>query len=236
MSLNSRSQMINISIRAVICGMVLSASTISVTTAQAQSLGFAPAAQPSSFEQFFRARGRAEEPSAPDTARHLKRQLVAYATQDQRGTIIVDTGNTYLYFILGDRQAIRYGTGVGRDGFTWSGVKTVERKAEWPDWVPLAEMIARQPFLPRFMAGGQRNPLGARALYLGGTVYRIHGTNQPSSIGSRVSSGCIRMLNEDVVDLYARVQVGTKVVVLPASRNASPASRRSTVGWRGGAS
>jgi lipoprotein-anchoring transpeptidase ErfK/SrfK len=112
-------------------------------------------------------------------------------------------------------MAIRYGIGVGRDGFTWSGVKAVERKAEWPDWIPPEEMLRRQPYLPRFMAGGPGNPLGARAMYLGGTVYRIHGTNAPSTIGKQVSSGCIRMLNEDVIDLYARVNVGTKVVVLP---------------------
>ena len=112
-------------------------------------------------------------------------------------------------------KAIRYGIGVGREGFTWSGVRTIERKAEWPDWVPPAEMIASQPYLPRFMAGGPGNPLGARAMYIGGTVYRIHGTNAPSTIGKKVSSGCIRMLNEDVTDLYSRVNVGTKVVVLP---------------------
>jgi lipoprotein-anchoring transpeptidase ErfK/SrfK len=110
---------------------------------------------------------------------------------------------------------IRYGVGVARDGFTWSGVKTVERKAQWPDWTPPSEMIARSPYLPRFMAGGVTNPLGARALYLNGTFYRIHGTNAPSTIGSRATSGCIRMSNDDVIDLYNRVKVGTKVVVLP---------------------
>lgn len=149
---------------------------------------------------------------------HLRRQVVSYPTREPAGTIIVDTPNTYLYYVLGNGQAIRYGIGVGRDGFRWSGVKAVERKAEWPDWVPPAEMIARQPYLPRFVAGGPHNPLGARALYLGGTIYRIHGTNVPSSIGQRVSSGCIRMLNEDVVDLYERAKVGTKVVVLPDNR------------------
>jgi lipoprotein-anchoring transpeptidase ErfK/SrfK len=149
---------------------------------------------------------------------HLRRQVVSYATAEAAGTIVIDTPNTYLYYVLGGGKAIRYGIGVGREGFTWSGVKSVERKAEWPDWVPPAEMLERQPYLPRFMAGGPGNPLGARAMYLGGTVYRIHGTNQPSSIGKRVSSGCIRMLNEDVVDLYARVNLGTKVVVLPMTR------------------
>jgi lipoprotein-anchoring transpeptidase ErfK/SrfK len=153
-----------------------------------------------------------------ETPKHLRRQIVGYPTREPAGTIIIDTPNTYLYYVLGNGQAMRYGIGVGRDGFRWSGVKTVERKAEWPDWIPPAEMVARQPYLPRFVAGGPHNPLGARALYIGGTIYRIHGTNVPSSIGQRVSSGCIRMLNEDVIDLYERAKVGTKVVVLPDSR------------------
>ena len=131
------------------------------------------------------------------------------------GTIIIDTGNTALYYVLGQGRAIRYGVGVGREGFTWSGVQTISRKAEWPDWHPPAEMIARQPYLPRFMAGGPGNPLGARAMYLGSSEYRIHGTNDPSTIGKFVSSGCIRLTNEDVADLFSRVDVGTKVVVLP---------------------
>src|SRR6266851_5742164 len=122
----------------------------------------------------------------------LKRQIVSYATREAPGTVIIDTPNTYLYYVLGGGRAIRYGIGVGRDGFTWSGVQSVTKKAEWPDWIPPAEMLARQPYLPRFMAGGDGNPLGARAIYLGGTLYRIHGTNQPSTIGGRVSSGCIR--------------------------------------------
>jgi lipoprotein-anchoring transpeptidase ErfK/SrfK len=145
----------------------------------------------------------------------LKRQVVNYATREAPGTIIIDTPNTYLYYVLGGGQAIRYGIGVGREGFTWSGTQTITRKSEWPDWTPPPEMIARQPYLPRQMAGGPGNPLGARAMYLGGTVYRIHGTNAPQTIGKHVSSGCIRMTNEDVTDLYARVNVGTKVVVLP---------------------
>ncbi len=128
---------------------------------------------------------------------------------------MIDTGNTTLYYVLGQGRAIRYGVGVGREGFTWSGVQTVSRKAEWPDWHPPAEMIARQPYLPRFMAGGPGNPLGARAMYLGNSVYRIHGTNDPSTIGKFVSSGCIRLTNEDVADLFSRVDVGAKVVVLP---------------------
>jgi lipoprotein-anchoring transpeptidase ErfK/SrfK len=147
----------------------------------------------------------------------LRRVTVDYPTNEAPGTVVVDTQNTYLYYVLGGGKAIRYGIGVGREGFTWSGVKAVERKAEWPDWTPPAEMIARSPYLPRFMAGGVTNPLGARAMYLSGTFYRIHGTNAPSTIGSRATAGCIRMANEDVIDLYDRVKVGAKVVVLPAA-------------------
>jgi lipoprotein-anchoring transpeptidase ErfK/SrfK len=154
----------------------------------------------------------------------LQRRTVDYRTNEAPGTIIVDTPNTYLYYVLPGGKAIRYGVGVGREGFTWSGVKTVERKAEWPDWTPPPEMIARSPYLPRFMAGGVTNPLGARAMYLSGTFYRIHGTNAPSTIGSRASSGCIRMANDDVIDLYSRVQVGTKVVVLPVAERQAAAS------------
>jgi len=142
------------------------------------------------------------------------RALVSYSTGEAPGTIIIDTPHTYLYYIVGGGKALRYGIGVGREGFTWSGVQAITRKAEWPDWSPPAEMLNRQPYLPRVMAGGPGNPLGARALYLGETAYRIHGTNQPNTIGRHVSSGCIRMLNEDVIDLYARVDVGTKVIVL----------------------
>ena len=153
---------------------------------------------------------------------NLRRQEVAFATKEPPGTLIVDTPNTYLYYVLGGGRAIRYGVRVGRDGFTWTGVQKISRKAEWPDWHPPTEMIERQPYLPRFMAGGPGNPLGARAMYLGSTVYRIHGTNQPSTIGKFVSSGCIGMLNEDVSDLFDRVKVGTRVVVLPGG--APPAS------------
>jgi lipoprotein-anchoring transpeptidase ErfK/SrfK len=140
---------------------------------------------------------------------------VSYQTKEPAGSIIVDTPNTYLYLVLGNGRAMRYGIGVGREGFTWAGTERVSRAVEWPDWHPPSEMIERQPYLPRFMAGGESNPLGARALYLGNTLYRIHGTNQPSTIGSFVSSGCIRLTNEDVTDLYSHVQVGTRVVVLP---------------------
>ncbi len=152
---------------------------------------------------------------ATDIPARLRRQQVNYSTTESPGTIVIDTPNTYLYLVLGDGKAIRYGIGVGRDGFTWSGVKTIERKSEWPDWLPPTDMLQRQPYLPRFMAGGPGNPLGARAMYLSGSAYRIHGTNKPSSIGQHVSSGCIRLLNEDVIDLYGRTHIGTKVVVLP---------------------
>jgi lipoprotein-anchoring transpeptidase ErfK/SrfK len=146
---------------------------------------------------------------------NLRRQEVSFVTKEPAGTIVVDTPNTYLYYVLGNGRAIRYGVRVGRDGFTWTGVQKISKKAEWPDWFPPTEMIERQPYLPRFMAGGPGNPLGARAMYLGSTVYRIHGTNQPSTIGKFVSSGCIGMLNEDVSDLFDRVKVGTRVVVWP---------------------
>ena len=148
-------------------------------------------------------------------APNLRRQLVEYSVNVAPGTVIVDTAQTYLYFVLGNGKAIRYGIGVGREGFTWSGVERVTRKAEWPDWNPPAAMIARQPYLARFTAGGEGNPLGARAIYLGSTMYRIHGTNMPETIGTNVSSGCIRLLNADVIDLYSRVNVGTKIIVLP---------------------
>lgn len=141
------------------------------------------------------------------------RTEVAYDGPEAPGTIVVDTPRKFLYFVHGRGRATRYGIGVGRPGFEWSGVKTVSRKAEWPDWTPPAEMLARRPDLPRHMAGGPANPLGARALYLGSSLYRIHGTNEPGTIGQNVSSGCIRMMNEDVVDLYDRAPVGTRVVV-----------------------
>ena len=144
----------------------------------------------------------------------FRRQTVDYRTSEPAGTIIIDTPNTYLYYVLGNGRAVRYGIGVGRDGFRWSGTQSITRKAEWPDWTPPTEMVRRQPYLPRFVAGGPNNPLGARALYLGDTIYRIHGTNAPETIGERVSSGCIRMVNTDVIDLYARVNVGTRVIVL----------------------
>jgi lipoprotein-anchoring transpeptidase ErfK/SrfK len=161
-----------------------------------------------------------EDGVAVELPARLKRQVVSYSTREAPGTIIIDTPNTYLYLVMGNGQAMRYGIGVGRDGFTWAGTQSITKKAEWPDWTPPPEMIARQPYLPRQMAGGPGNPLGARAMYLGGTIYRIHGTNAPATIGTRVSSGCIRLTNEDVADLYARVHVGTKVIVLPQERRA----------------
>ncbi|MGE3645813.1 MAG: L,D-transpeptidase family protein [Beijerinckiaceae bacterium] len=143
-----------------------------------------------------------------------ERQEVAYSAKHGAGTIVVDTPNRFLYLVLGNGRAMRYGIGVGRPGFEWSGVKRVTRKAEWPDWRPPSEMLKRRPDLPAFMPGGPSNPLGARAMYLGSSLYRIHGTNEPETIGTNVSSGCIRLLNRHVIDLYGRVRVGTKVIVI----------------------
>jgi lipoprotein-anchoring transpeptidase ErfK/SrfK len=155
-----------------------------------------------------------EQPSGVVEER-FRRQVVAFNSNEAPGTIVIDTPNTYLYYVLGGGRAIRYGIGVGREGFTWAGTQSIARKQEWPDWHPPQAMIERQPYLPRFMAGGPGNPLGARAMYLGNTEYRIHGTNAPQTIGQRVSSGCIRLTNEDVSDLFDRVSVGARVVVLP---------------------
>lgn len=159
-----------------------------------------------------------DEPGlVPDDAVQLppqfQRQMVLYRTTEAPGTIIVHTNERFLYLVQGNGRAMRYGVRVGREGFQWQGLLSITRKAEWPDWTPPPEMIKRQPYLPRFMAGGPGNPMGARAMYLGTTVYRIHGTNQPMTIGKAVSSGCFGMVNADIVDLYARVPVGTKVVV-----------------------
>ena len=162
----------------------------------------------------------------------LQRQVVAYPSREAPGTIIVDTPHTYLYYVLGHGQALRYGIGVGRQGYTWSGVKSVVRKQEWPDWYPPPEMIARQPYLPRMVAGGPGNPLGARALYIGGTEYRIHGTNDPSSIGKHMSSGCIRLTNDNIVDLFNRVHIGAKVIVLPQHGVPTHEAKDEPRGWR----
>ncbi len=142
------------------------------------------------------------------------RQVVAYRGPERPGTVVVDIDRRFLYLVQGGGTAIRYGVGVGRPGFEWSGMKRITAKREWPDWRPPAEMLRRRPDLPRYMSGGLDNPLGARAMYIGGSLYRIHGSNEPDTIGQAVSSGCIRMTNEDVVDLYNRVRVGTRVVVL----------------------
>ncbi len=204
----------------LVAGALLTAPAVLPAAVNAQALGYAstsPAAFPSDDVM-------TDQPAVTDDGggsasselpARLRRTLVDLDTREAPGTIIIDTGNTALYYVLGHGQAIRYGIGVGRQGFTWSGTQTISRKAEWPDWYPPAEMIARQPYLPRFMAGGAGNPLGARAMYLGSSEYRIHGTNDPSTIGKFISSGCIRLTNEDVEDLFNRVNVGTKVVVLP---------------------
>ena len=170
----------------------------------------------------YQAAPQAVTPAPPDEqsenaelAPRLQRQVADYPSREAPGTVVIDTPHTFLYYVLGGGKAIRYGIGVGRQGFTWSGVKSIVRKTEWPDWYPPPEMVARQPYLPRMIAGGPGNPLGARAMYIGGTEYRIHGTNDPASIGKFMSSGCIRMTNDNAIDLYNRVQIGAKVIVLP---------------------
>jgi lipoprotein-anchoring transpeptidase ErfK/SrfK len=205
----------------VFAGALLLAPAILSNQANAQILGYAPAQR-----GYFPADNLMVDEGGILPER-LRRATVAFDTREAPGTIIIDTGNTALYYVLGHGRAIRYGVGVGRDGFTWSGVQSISRKAEWPDWYPPAEMVARQPYLPRFVAGGPGNPLGARAMYLGTSQYRIHGTNDPSTIGKFVSSGCIRMTNEDVTDLFSRVNVGTRVVVLP--KNAPHLEARGTI-------
>ncbi len=205
----------------LIVSTVLMAPALFVTGASAQVLGYA---DPSTSTYWSSEPGlpspRITTPdgnSADVMPARLRRAVVAFPTHEAPGTIVIDTRNTQLYYVLGDNRAIRYGVGVGREGFTWSGVQTVARKQEWPDWIPPREMIARQPYLPRFVAGGPGNPLGAAAMYLGASAYRIHGTNDPSTIGKFVSSGCIRLTNADVKDLFSRVRVGAKVIVLPKS-------------------
>jgi lipoprotein-anchoring transpeptidase ErfK/SrfK len=189
------------------------------SAASAQSLGYAPQ-DPGAFPQGYVGQGYVNNDAAVESEdsvlpERLRRQVVNFDTREAPGTIIIDTGNTVLYLVQGGGRAMRYGVGVGRQGFTWSGIQTITNKKQWPDWTPPPEMIARQPYLPRFVAGGPGNPLGARAMYLGSSEYRIHGTNDPTTIGKFVSSGCIRLTNEDVSDLFSRVDVGTKVVVLP---------------------
>lgn len=231
----------------ILAAAMLLSPALFASAASAQALGYASRSETSFSDNAMVATpsqsGLSEEEGDVSSVlpQRLRRAVVAYSTREAPGTVVIDTGNTALYYVLGGNRAIRYGVGVGREGFTWSGVQTISRKAEWPDWHPPAEMIARQPYLPRFMAGGPSNPLGARAMYLGASEYRIHGTNDPSTIGKFVSSGCIRLTNEDVADLFSRVNVGTKVVVLPKTaahrieartvdpRHASPPVRPSIV-------
>jgi lipoprotein-anchoring transpeptidase ErfK/SrfK len=205
--------------RSASCAALIGAALLSCGGAQAEPLfAFLTApAQMQAAPQTFEAApvDDDENTQAAQPAPRLQRQVIDYASKEAPGTVIIDTPHTFLFYVLGKGKAIRYGIGVGREGFTWSGVKSIERKTEWPDWYPPAEMIARQPYLPRMVAGGPGNPLGARAMYIGGTEYRIHGTNDPTSIGKHVSSGCIRLTNDNAIDLYSRVTVGTKVIVLP---------------------
>ena len=165
-------------------------------------------------QQAMRQQEEFSEPARPAFDPRYEKQLVDYHGKESAGTIVVDTPNKFLYLVQGDGTALRYGIGVGRPGFTWSGVKQISAKKEWPAWTPPPEMLARRPDLPRHMEGGPQNPLGARAMYLGSSLYRIHGSNEPWTIGTNVSSGCIRMRNEDVIDLYGRVNLGARVVVI----------------------
>jgi len=180
---------------------------------QMPSRGGLPPMDPQ-YQQDYRQGGVSIEPSRPGVDPRFDKQVVAYDGKHPAGTLVIDTPNKYLYLVQGGGKAMRYGIGVGKPGFTWSGVKTISAKKEWPAWTPPAEMLKRRPDLPRHMEGGPENPLGARAMYLGTTLYRIHGSNEPWTIGTNVSSGCIRMRNEDVIDLYGRVPVGTKVIVI----------------------
>jgi len=157
--------------------------------------------------------GAIPDPDQEQLPSALRRQVVFFRSTEAPGTIVIHTSERFLYVVMPNNRALRYGIGVGREGFQWAGLLKITRKGEWPDWTPPPEMIERQPYLPRFMAGGPGNPMGARALYLGATVYRLHGTNQPETIGHAVSSGCFRLVNADIIDLYDRIPVGTKVIV-----------------------
>jgi lipoprotein-anchoring transpeptidase ErfK/SrfK len=220
----------------ILAATVALAPSLFATSASAQALSYAATNSAGFADDTLPPAITDDADAAPNQVpERFRRAVVAYDTREAAGTVIIDTANTTLYYVLGQNKAVRYGVGVGREGFTWAGTQTITRKAEWPDWHPPAEMIARQPYLPRFMAGGPGNPLGARAMYLGSSVYRIHGTNDPSTIGKFVSSGCIRLTNEDVADLFSRVDVGTKVIVLPKSgapryeaRNNTSASHTTT--------
>ena len=190
-------------------------SAIFVMTMTATFAGLQPAAARSATEtmDIGDEPGRISSEEATITDGPFARQVVFFRSTEAPGTLVVHTSERFIYVVMGNSRALRYGLGVGREGFQWSGLVKISRKAEWPDWTPPPEMIARQPYLPRFMAGGPGNPMGARALYLGSTVYRIHGTNQPETIGHAVSSGCFRLANGDVIDLFDRVPVGTKVII-----------------------
>jgi lipoprotein-anchoring transpeptidase ErfK/SrfK len=192
----------------LIAALLLVAQAIAPSPAAAQTYGEPPAPTTQDADP-----GVDHTALAAELPAEFRRTSVFYRTSHPPGTIIVKTADRFRYRIMGNNVALRYGIGVGRAGFQWGGVHVITRKAEWPDWRPPSEMIARQPYLPRFMAGGPGNPLGARALYIGTTDYRIHGTNAPETIGQAVSSGCFRLVNDDVIDLYSRVPVGTKVVV-----------------------
>ncbi|MBF9232112.1 L,D-transpeptidase [Microvirga alba] len=172
-----------------------------------------PAAAFSAIDPLTRQPLYAEEDALKAQAAPIQREIVAYDGRYAPGTIVVSTRERHLYYVIGNGQAIRYGVGVGRPGFEWGGAHSVTMKREWPDWRPPAAMLKRRPDLPRYMKGGPDNPLGARALYIGSTIYRIHGSNEPETIGEAVSSGCIRMTNEDVMDLYNRAKVGARVIV-----------------------
>jgi lipoprotein-anchoring transpeptidase ErfK/SrfK len=226
-----------------LCKVALYAGLIvgPMAPAAAQSLAYQPIDRNGlGFPQYAPQPRDAAPASGEQMPAALRRQTVAYSGHEAPGTIIIDTPHTYLYLVLANGQAMRYGIGVGRQGFTWSGTQTITKKAEWPDWTPPPEMIARQPYLPRWVGGGPGNPLGARAMYLGSTDYRIHGTNDPTTIGKHVSSGCIRLANDDVIDLYSRVGVGTKVIVLPNDPHQAAVERQasnevsSTVSIQGG--
>jgi lipoprotein-anchoring transpeptidase ErfK/SrfK len=195
--------------------VMMALSAVFVITVTATFAGLQPAAARSTTEtmDIGDEPGRISSEEATITDGPFARQVVFFRSTEAPGTLVVHTSERFIYVVMGNSRALRYGLGVGREGFQWSGLVKISRKAEWPDWTPPPEMIARQPYLPRFMAGGPGNPMGARALYLGSTIYRIHGTNQPETIGHAVSSGCFRLANGDVIDLFDRVPVGTKVII-----------------------
>jgi lipoprotein-anchoring transpeptidase ErfK/SrfK len=195
--------------------LMMALSAVFVMTVTATFAGLQPAAARSTTEtmDIGDEPGRISSEEATITDGPFARQVVFFRSNEAPGTLVVHTSERFIYVVMGNSRALRYGLGVGREGFQWSGLVKISRKAEWPDWTPPPEMIARQPYLPRFMAGGPGNPMGARALYLGSTIYRIHGTNQPETIGHAVSSGCFRLANGDVIDLFDRVPVGTKVII-----------------------